>query len=126
MEWIADYFSYICAIFTGICTAWNIFDRIAERKPVALICDGSLLVSNPRRKSVYVRKIVFSGVEFAKKDGVRGDLIVKAGADVCVSNRVWQDGLEFIPRMKQVSLWRWDGFDVHVEVRHRKPNPEKK
>ena len=125
MEWWAC-ISIACACITVGCTVWNVFDKIAERRPLALICDGCLYASNPRRKSLYVRKIVFSDVEFAKKNSVRGDLIVTAGKDVRVDNRVHQDGLEFVPRMKQVSWWRWDSFDVHVEVRLQQPDPEEK
>lgn len=126
VEWMT-LLTVVCTCITVVLTAWNVLDKIAERRPLAIHARGNIYVSNPRKKAVLIRKMVLSATfpdRTAREDVFVCDQVVVAGETAILACVDYDETVERCD-LKRIYLLRWDGFDLHVRTHKKSSIPKK-
>lgn len=136
MEW-TPIINISCVVLTVTCTAWNVFDKIAERRPLAGIAHDKVQVSNPRKKALFLHRILFSGepvLAFGESRNGYGEhlyepvnnhiatvnmLVLASETKAIEYDFCLPKDHDFDVRLKRLDRFRWDNFDVHVHITKR-------
>lgn len=124
MEW-SFCFTALFTLITGVCTVWNVYDRLVEKQPFAAYFKGDIYVSNPRRKAVVIRSMSFTGDPVTIENGKlpqnnarrQIDLIVLVGETVRAPWWVHLgDHLLYEAKLKKITWCNWDEFHLIVRT----------